>query len=99
MLAMLASGCAVAREDFSETLADAYCQRAEQCDRPDGTRDDCVAVVSALVELSVDAGEVLGRQYDAGLGGVCVRHVRSRECDELADWLDDDECDVTVDAD
>ncbi|MFK7931579.1 MAG: hypothetical protein AB8H79_25590 [Myxococcota bacterium] len=97
MVAVLVSGCSVAREDFSETLASAYCNRAERCEELDGPLEDCIDGVSVLVELSVDADEVLDRQYDPVQGGICVRHVRSRECDELTDWLDDDECDVTVD--
>jgi hypothetical protein len=98
MLFVLLTGCGVPEDEFPERAGEAVCDRVEECTttfESDAERADCEAFWSGAAELWVDLGELIGGEYDPGLGADCLREVRRATCAEFNEASY--ECDVLVD--
>lgn len=97
---LLLAACTISEDAFPERAADAYCDRLEECTvtfETDEERANCESFAASLAELTVDAGELLGQEYDAAAGARCVREIRAATCAEFNEA--ELECDVFADPD
>lgn len=95
----LSTACSIDRDDFPDAFADAYCDRALQCERADfedayADMGECIEEWSAFVDDLLDVEEAFGGEYDPELGRDCISAVRSAECSDVDDALSSSDCDV-----
>ena len=93
----LLTACAVPEENFADAFGRAACARYSQCEKDtfEEVYDDidaCADDVSALMELGMDAADLLNQEYDGTEGAECIRDIRTTSCDDFS--FDELVCDV-----
>ena len=92
---MVLGGCVVSEDNFPPQVADAMCDRINQCTNEfedQDERDDCEAFWEAAAEIQVDLGELFGGEYSSSAGAACIREIRLSSC---ADFNSNEiDCDV-----
>lgn len=97
-IALIASACTIAEDDFAARASDAICDRAEECTEVFETEDEranCEAFWGGAAELLLDLGDLAGSNYDPAAGAACVRDIRAASCAEFNDFEID--CDLFED--
>lgn len=85
-LVVLLHACTISEEDFPARVADAVCDRRDECTNELETEEEraaCEANVAGLAELAVDLGELFGEEYSPSQGADCVSEIRAATCAEF----------------
>lgn len=93
--------CAIPEEDFPEIFGKEACKRLEECDKGwyesnyEDDRAECIDDQADLADFLLDAGDLLGNEYDPAKGRDCVRNLRQASCGDIQDG--DVDCDLWAD--
>lgn len=88
VVAMLAVACTISEDAFPDRVADATCDRVEECTEVFETeeeRTDCEGFWGNLAELFIDLADLGGAEYSPSRGAQCVQEIRAASCAEFND--------------
>lgn len=80
---LLLVGCTISEENYPDAIADAMCDRINQCTdefESDEDRESCESFWAVAAEAQVDLVELFGGEYNPEEGAACVREIRSVSC-------------------